>query len=136
MYHILHIPTNQFIYRQYLTDDNTTSREIDMQFYTANDAEKHLRKLMALIGAYNLSLKRIKGANRGILNFKRYRKYTSTKNILEQGFVDKWGMVIKRNNVTFYGDVLPLLHISNITADFHTRINISRAEFLIIKECL
>ena len=139
MYHILHIPSSQILYREYLIA-SIESKKIQLKFYSTKETERHIKQLLKVITVYNNSLnKSITSAQRigsgTSITYRCYRKYIITSSILEQGFTDKWGNVIKRNDVTFYGDALPFFHAVGISVDFLRRININRAEFLIIKEC-
>jgi hypothetical protein len=134
MYCILYLPTNEFLYRQYFTNDILEPTEKrPLFFYDSKKATQHIKKLLALIQVYNNSIRRYKYTF-SRLTYRRCKKYLSRSRKLEQGYADKFGRIVRRNKVTFYGDVKPFLQsINSKYPDYKTTINIKNVEFLVVK---
>jgi hypothetical protein len=133
MYCILYLPTNEFLYRQYFTNDIIEPAvKKPLFFYDAKKATQHIKKLLSLIQVYNNSIRRCKYTLSNI--GRRCKKYISYSRKLEQGYADKYGTICRQNKVTFYGDVRPLLQsINSKHPDYKTPINIKNVEFLVVK---
>jgi hypothetical protein len=133
MYCILYLPTNEFLYRQYFTNDILEPAEkTPLFFYDSKKATQHIKKLLALIQVYNNSIRRYKYTFSSIK--RRCKKYVSYSHKLEQGYADKYGIIDRRNKVTFYGDVRPFLQSINPKyPNYTTLIKLKNVEFLIVK---
>jgi hypothetical protein len=133
MYCILYLPTNEFLYRQYFTNDILEPAvKKPLFFYDLKKATQHIKKLLALIQVYNNSIRRYRYTFSNIT--RRCKKYASCSRKLEQGYADKYGRILRWNKVTFYGDVRPFLQSINPKyPDYKTLIKIKNVEFLIVK---
>lgn len=134
MYRILYLPTNEFLYRQYFTNDILEPTEKrPLFFYDLKKATQHIKKILALTQVYNNSIKRSKYTF-SILTYRRCKKYLFRSRKLEQGYADKFGRIVRRNKVTFYGDIRPFMQSLNTNyPDYKTTINIKTVEFLVVK---
>jgi hypothetical protein len=133
MYRILYLPTNEFLYRQYFTNDILEPAvKKPLFFYDSKKATQHIKKLLALIQVYNNSIRRYKYTFSNI--HRRCKKYVTYSCKLEQGYADNFGRILRWNKVTFYGDVRPFMQSLNTKyPDYKTTINIKTAEFLVVK---